>query len=128
MAFADEDETIWIWDRDVETAKRILLNYIRHNGIFAPMEPEHFHRIRMMKLDLVEAQIARDVTFSKKELDDELENFEEQLKNYKSWARFMRTVGTDNHPYTNRVLIGFINDQIEETEFTISVYKGATRR
>ena len=39
----------------------------------------------------------------------------------------MRKVGTDNHPNINRMLIGFINDQMRKYENLISVYKPIVR-
>ncbi|RZD47666.1 MAG: hypothetical protein CXT66_06610 [Methanobacteriota archaeon] len=113
------------WDRAVEDKKRILLAYIHQHGILAPMMPEHFHRIRMMKLDLVEAQIQRGWHFDETDLLDEVENYEEMVENFRSWARFMKTVGTNKDPYFNRMMIGSINQEIESTEFTLSVCKGA---
>jgi len=114
-----------VWDRDVEDKKGILLAYIHQHGILAPMMPEHFHRIRMMKLDLEQAQIARARVFDEADLLDEVENYEEMVENFRSWARFMKTVGTNEDPYFNRMTIGSINQEIESTEFTLSVCKGA---
>ena len=114
-----------VWDRDVEDKKRILLAYIHQHGILAPMMPEHFHRIRMMKLDLADAQIKRARVFDEADLLDEVENYEEMVENFRSWARFMKTVGTNKDPYFNRMTIGSINQEIESTEFTLSVCKGA---
>jgi len=114
-----------VWDRYVEDKKRILLAYIHQHGILAPMMPEHFHRIRMMKLDLADAQIQRAQVFDEADLLDEVENYEEMVENFRSWARFMKTVGTNKGPYFNRMMIGSINQEIESTEFTLSVCKGA---
>ena len=114
-----------VWDRYVEDKKRILLAYIHQHGILAPMMPEHFHRIRMMKLDLADAQIQRAQVFDEADLLDEVENYEEMVENFRSWARFMKTVGTNKDPYFNRMMIGSINQEIESTEFTLSVCKGA---
>ena len=114
-----------VWDRYVEDKKRILLAYIHQHGILAPMMPEHFHRIRMMKLDLADARIQRGQVFDETDLLDEVENYEEMVENFRSWARFMNTVGTNKGPYFNRMTIGSINQEIESTEFTLSVCKGA---
>jgi len=114
-----------VWDRDVEDKKGILLAYIHQHGILAPMMPEHFHRIRMMKLDLEQAQIARARVFDEADQLDVVENYEEMVENFRSWARFMKTVGTNEDPYFNRMTIGSINQEIESTEFTLSVCKGA---
>jgi len=114
-----------VWDRYVEDKKHILLAYIHQHGILAPMMPEHFHRIRMMKLDLADAQIQRAQVFDEADLLDEVENYEEMVENFRSWARFMKTVGTNKGPYFNRMMIGSINQEIESTEFTLSVCKGA---
>ena len=114
-----------VWDRDVEDKKRILSSYIQQHGILSPMAAEHFHRIQMMRLDLELAEIARLQVFDEADLLDEVEVHEKRLKNSRSWARFMKTVGTNNEPYFNRMLIGSINQEIEDTEFTLSVVKGA---
>ena len=114
-----------VWDRYVEDKKRILLAYIHQHGILAPMMPEHFHRIRMMKLDLADARIQRGQVFDETDLLDEVENYEEMVENFRSWARFMNTVGTNKGPYFNRMTIESINQEIESTEFTLSVCKGA---
>ena len=79
----------------------------------------------MMKLDLEQAQIARARVFDEADLLDEVENYEEMDENFRSWARFMKTVGTNEDPYFNRMTIGSINQEIESTEFTLSVCKGA---
>jgi hypothetical protein len=113
------------WDRGVEDKKRILLNYIQQHGILAPMKPEHFHMIRMMKLDLAEAQILRGQVFDETDLLDEVENYEEMAENFRSWALFMKTVGTNKGPYFNRMLIEFINQKIEATESNLLACKGA---
>ena len=105
-----------VWDRDVEDKKGILLAYIHQHGILAPMMPEHFHRIRMMKLDLEQAQIARARVFDEADQLDEVENYEEMIENFRSWARFMKTVGTDKGPHFNRILITYINVKIAEME------------
>ena len=114
-----------VWDRAVEDKKRILLAYIHQHGILAPMMPEHFHRIRMMKLDLADARIQRGQVFDETDLLDEVEIHKEQLANLRSWARFMKTVGTNKDPYFNRMMIGSINQEIEATESKLSVCKGA---
>ena len=113
------------WDRDVEDKKRLLLSYIHHHGILAPMTPEHHHRIQMMRLDLELAETDRRIVFGEADMLDEAEVHEKRLKNYRSWARFMKTVGTNDDPHFNKMLIEFINQEIENTEFTLSVVKGA---
>jgi hypothetical protein len=112
-----------VWDRDVEDKKRILLAYIHQHGILAPMMPEHFHRIRMMKLDLADAQIQRGQVFDETDLLDEVENYEEMVENFRSWARFMKTVGTNKDPYFNRMTIGSINQEIAATESNLLACK-----
>jgi len=112
-----------VWDRDVEDKKGILLAYIHQHGILAPMMPEHFHRIRMMKLDLEQAQIARARVFDEADQLDEVENYEEMIENFRSWARFMKTVGTNKSPYFNRMTIGSINQEIAATESNLLACK-----
>ena len=113
------------WDRDVEDKKRILSSYIQQHNILAPIAANHFHRIQMMRIDLELAEIARLQVFDEADLLDEVEVHEKRLKNSRSWARFMKTVGTNKSPYFNRMMIGSINQEIESTEFTLSVCKGA---
>ncbi len=123
MAFKEEAKPICAeivknlgFDKNVELRRQILLHDILQNGIFAPMEPEHFHRIRMKKLELEEAKIALDVIMMEKKLVDQVENFEEQLRNYRSWDLFMRTVGTDKGYWFNRMQIKLITYKIEQIE------------
>ena len=117
-----------VWDRAVEDKKRILLAYIHQHGILAPMMPEHFHRIRMMKLDLADAQIQRAQVFDEADLLDEVENYEEMVENFRSWARFMKTVGTNKDPYFNRMTIGSINQEIAVTESNLLACKSVLNR
>jgi len=117
-----------VWDRYVEDKKRILLAYIHQHGILAPMMPEHFHRIRMMKLDLADAQIQRAQVFDEADLLDEVENYEEMVENFRSWARFMKTVGSNKDPYFNRMTIGSINQEIAVTESNLLACKSVLNR
>ena len=117
-----------VWDRYVEDKKRILLAYIHQHGILAPMMPEHFHRIRMMKLDLADAQIQRAQVFDEADLLDEVENYEEMVENFRSWARSMKTVGTNKDPYFNRMTIGSINQEIAVTESNLLACKSVLNR
>ncbi len=115
------------FDESVKLRRQILLHDIQQNGIFAPMDPEHCHRIRMKKLDWDEAKIALDVVMMEKGFADQLENFEEQLRNYRSWERRMRTVWPTKSFW-------FIRKQLEFTTFKIEQIEGrieegmATRR
>lgn len=112
--------TGWGYDKIVYRKRQILMIDIQESGFGAPYESEHFHRIRMKKLELDEAQINLDTIIGKKTLLDSVDNLEEQLKNYTSWKHFLMIVSTDNGIHTNRILLNFINDKIEEIEGRIS--------
>jgi hypothetical protein len=82
----------------------------------------------MMKLDLADAQIQRAQVFDEADLLDEVENYEEMVENFRSWARFMKTVGTNKDPYFNRMTIGSINQEIAVTESNLLACKSVLNR
>jgi hypothetical protein len=104
------------FEKEVKLRKNLLLYDIQQNGIFAPMDPEHYHRIRMKRLDLEEAKINLGTVMKEKGFDDWLDNFEEQLRNYRSWERRMRTVWSDKSPWFIRKQLEFVNSKIEKYE------------
>ena len=77
----------------------------------------------MMRLDLELAEIARLRVFDEADLLDVVEVHEKRLKNSRSWARFMKTVGTNKSPYFNRMTIGSINQEIAATESNLLACK-----
>ena len=101
---------------ELERKKKALLFDIQQTGYPARLEPEHAHRIRMKELEYEEMKVRHGIIMLEKKQEDMLEINKEQLANFKSWARFMKTVGTDKGPHFNRILITYINAKIAEME------------
>tara|TARA_A100001037_G_scaffold257838_1_gene244698 strand:- start:220 stop:711 length:492 start_codon:yes stop_codon:yes gene_type:complete len=101
---------------ELEKKKKDLLFDIQQTGYPARLEPEHAHRIRMKELEYEEMKVLQGMLSLEKKQDDLLEIRKEQLANFMSWARFMKTTGTDKGPHFNRILIAYIKDKIAEME------------